>query len=438
MARFLKTFRKHRKAWLAVLTLLAMFSFVFLGSVGSISDLWLERSGRRNPVVVKTTKYGSIHESQLNYMLRQRGALHSFLRQLQVAVVSKGGRAEQVRAALMALGDSPVSEEAAVDDWLIMQKAEELGLRVSEKAVNDYLASLTEGKVGNEDVKRILKSLHLGQTQLFEMLRQELLARRLKDMFWVSLMAATPAQRWEYFLELNRRAKIEAVPIPVTKFVAQVLDPPETALREFFEKYKEKLPDPGSPEPGFKEPHRIDVEYFKARYESFIDPAAVTDQAIREFYEANKERLYRDLLPEEPKTEPPKTEAPKTEAPKTEPAKTEPAKTQAPKQGEAKRQAPAQPPAKTEAGKAGAAKTEAGKTGAAKSKPVAPEPAKASPPKSAPGKTSAAPRRSPFRFVSEQKVGPGQPAPKAQPPATQAGPSTPKTESAAPAPPAAS
>ena len=258
--------------------------------------------------MVKTTKYGSLTESQMAYLLRERGTLHSFFRQLQMAVVAKGGRAMQVYAALMAMGDSPVSEEAAVDDWLMMQKAEELGLRVSEKAVNDYLISLTEGKVGNEDVKKILTNLHLGQPQLFEMLRQELLAMRLKEMFGISLAATTPAQRWGYFLQLNRRAKIEAVPVAVTKFVAQVADPPETVLREFFDKYKGKLHEPMSPEPGFKEPHRIDVEYLKARYESFIDPAAVGDEAVREFYEANKDRLYRDLLPEEPKTELPKTE----------------------------------------------------------------------------------------------------------------------------------
>jgi hypothetical protein len=71
------------------------------------------------------------------------------------------------------------------------------------------------------------------------------------------------------------------------------------------------------------------------------------------------------------------------------------------------------------------------KTEAAKPAPVAPEPAKATPPKPTPDKkTAAAPRRSLFRFVSEQKGGSEQPAPKTQP-ASQAGPATPKTEAAA-------
>jgi len=426
---FMKTFRKHRKVMLAVLTLLAMLSFVFLPT---IMELMGTRGGRGNPVVVKTTKYGSLNERQLEMLLRQRQRLYTFLRQLAEMVRAKGGRGEAVREALSMFAGAPASEEAAIDDWLLARKAEESGLKVSQKAINDYLASLTEGKVGNADVKQILNRLRISQPQLFEALRQEMMSIRFHQMFWVSLAAATPAQRWEYFQQLNRRAKIEAVPIAVSKFADKVAPPSDEVLQAFFDKSKERLPDPNSPDPGFREPHRIDIEYFKATYQTFIDPAGVSEQAVRDYYEENKERLYKDMLPEAPppaapKAEPPKAETPKPEAGKTSgPAKEAP-KAEAPKSAPAKSEAPKSPPAGKEPAKSSPPKVEPPKVEPPKvelPKPVAPktEPPKSDAPKGkaatpSPGKGSAVPRRSPFRLVAEQKTVIPQPAAKTEPPA---------------------
>jgi hypothetical protein len=175
-------------------------------------------------------------------------------------------------------------------------------------------------------------------------------------------------------------------------------------LRAFFEKHKERLPDPNSPEPGFREPHRIDVEYFKANYETFVDLASVSDQAIRDYYEANKEQLYKDMLPEAPPSAAPKTETPKVEAPKAEPGKTS---------GPAKETPKAEPP-KSEAPKG---------TGTAPS----------------PSKGTSVPGRSPFRLVAEQKTVAPQPpakaqesAPKSDQPAAKSEPTGAKASPAAP------
>ncbi len=418
---FMKTFRRHRKVMLAVLTLLAMFSFVFLQT---IYDIMQTGRGRSNPVVVKTTKYGSINERQLDMMLRQRQRLYMFLRQLEGMVRVKGGRGEAVREALGIFGNAPASEEAAVDDWLLARKAEDEGLKVSQKAINDYLASLTEGKVGNQDVRQILDRLRISQPQLFEALRQEMLTIRFHQMFWVSLAATTPAQRWEYYQQLNRRAKIEAVPLAVSKFADKVAAPSDEVLRAFFEKSRERLPDPNSPEPGFREPHRIDVEYFKANYETFVDLASVSDEAVRDYYEANKEQLYKDMLPEAPPPASPKAETPKAEAPKAEPGKApgpakETPKAEPPKRGPAKSDTPKSSSPAAEPTKSSPPKAEPPKAEA--SKPAAPkvEPPKSVAPKGkgtipSPSKGTSVPRRSPFRLVAEQKTMTPAPPAKAQ------------------------
>lgn len=409
----MRTFRKHRKVLLAILTLLAMLSFVFLPTILEI----MHTGGRgRNPVVVKTTKYGSLTERQINGLVRQRQRLYAFLRQLHDVVRTKGGRGDAVREALNSFDGSPANEEATIDHWLQALRAEELGFKVSEKAVNEYLASLTEGKAGNDDVRQILQRMRMSQGQLFEALRLELLALRFAQTFWISLAAATPAQRWEYYQQLNRRAKIEAVPVSAAKFVDKVAPPSEEDLRAFFEKYKDRLPDPNSPDPGFREPHRVDLQYLKATVETFMDPGAVTEQAIRDYYEQNKDRLYRDSLPEAPVPATPKPESRQDEASK-------PAKTPKPE--------PTKPePTKPESAKPAASKPETSKPESPKSEPPkvdAPkvDPAKRTPPASAPGKTSETPRRSVFRLVADEKAAPAPPkldAPvKGEPSATSRG-----------------
>jgi hypothetical protein len=390
----MRTFRKHRKVLLAVLTLLAMLSFVFLPTISEIMQ-----TGRRgrNPVVVKTTKYGSLTERQVDGLLRQRQRLYAFLRQLHDVVRTKGGRGDAIREALNSFGASPANEEAAVENWLHAMRAEELGFKVSEKAVNEYLASLTEGKAGNDDVRQILQRMRMSQGQLFEGLRTELLALRFAQTFWISLAAATPAQRWEYYQQLNRKAKIEAIPVPAAKFVDKVAPPSEEDLRAFFEKYKDRLPDPNSPDPGFREPHRIDVQYLKATVETFMEPGAVTEQAIRDYYEENKDRLYKDALPEAPAPAAAKPEPAKPEPTNREPAKAELGKPASSKT-EPPRTEPAKPePAKAELGKPESSKTEPPKTDAPKAKPAKGDP-------SSSGKSSALPRRSLFRLVGEEKT----------------------------------
>jgi hypothetical protein len=58
MANFMKTFRKNRKLMFAFLTVMCMFAFVFLGSVGYDSS----RGRQANPIAVTTAKYGSLKQ----------------------------------------------------------------------------------------------------------------------------------------------------------------------------------------------------------------------------------------------------------------------------------------------------------------------------------------------------------------------------------------
>lgn len=365
MASLIKTIRRNQKLMLAGLTLMAMLSFVFLPVIGDILEL---RGGARDPVIVRTNKYGSLRRHDMEGLLWQRGRWTGFLRELQELLVAHGGR-----PFLLASGDrltflrvfpleevGPVTEESVVETWLLGLRAREMGLTVSNAVINQFISDLTEKRVPAQEIKRLLKGLQLSQTSLFEIARNELSALRLRQLLTVTMVpkmpfwdqdvfGMTPAQRWDYFCRLRRVASVEAVPIAAAQYVDEVPDPPQGELKSFFEQYKTRRPDPNSPEPGFREPHTIDVEYFKADLRAFVakvsaEPGAVSEEAIQAYYNQHKDEFrQRDWpttepppakTPEEPSKSPPepgKPEGPAPEPPGSAPAKAEPAKPSPPK-----------------------------------------------------------------------------------------------------------
>ena len=104
------------------------------------------------------------------------------------------------------------------------------------------------------------------------------------------LMNFTPAQLWEYHSRVKRSATVEVAAVPVERYAAKVPDPGNKTLEAFFDKYRDQYPDPNSPEPGFRVPKRITVQYFEANLEKLTDPKAVTAEEIEEEYQKEKER----------------------------------------------------------------------------------------------------------------------------------------------------
>ncbi len=277
---------------IATLGVLAMVAFVFLPIV-------LDRMGARtidDPVVVKTSKFGNLKRREIEMLQWQRQWVLNFLRRVQQAVDEKRVSEKSEKTGRMATAArqveqniGPATEQSVVDTWLCAQYAEQLGVVVSNRVVNGFIEELTESELTAGELEAIIESVGVSPQRFFPCLRHELLALRLQRMFAVSLAGTTPAQRWDYFTRLKRRADIEAVPVAVEKFVDKVADPPEKVLREFFEQHKENYAHPASPEPGFHEPYRIAVRYFRTDYEKFLAPDAVTDKEIEEYYQDHKE-----------------------------------------------------------------------------------------------------------------------------------------------------
>ena len=77
MASPFKIFRRHQKVWMAVLTVLAMFAFVFI--TAPVMDIF-SRTAAGDPVVVRTTKFGNLTASQLGNLEAVHRALVHFIK----------------------------------------------------------------------------------------------------------------------------------------------------------------------------------------------------------------------------------------------------------------------------------------------------------------------------------------------------------------------
>jgi hypothetical protein len=87
--------------------------------------------------------------------------------------------------------------------------------------------------------------------------------RQSVDEIHHSPSAATPDEFLKYFQQQRTTVAVNLLPVPVENFVAKVTaKPAEDSLRNLYERYKDNEPSPARRQPGFKEPRRIQVQYF--------------------------------------------------------------------------------------------------------------------------------------------------------------------------------
>jgi hypothetical protein len=326
MASPFTVFRRNQKIMLAVITVAAMFAFVFLDPLAR----YIGRNTQRADTVAVETRYGNLRESDL-YSLRQtRKIVEEFVRRLvETAIMGlvekKVVDPRQIsiemeinQALRFTVRSKPGTEEAAVETFVLARRAEQMGIVVSDNSINEFLKRITFDSLTSDQIAQIIaqlkpQGLPMSQGRLFDALRTELLAAEFTQMFEVGLAATPPAQRWDYFERVNRRASVELLALPVANFLSEVPDPKNAELREFFDKHKERIQQPGSPEPGFKQPKKAAFQYFKADYDKFVEraEAQVTDEQIQEFYEKNKHTRFRETqLPPESETPATKPQTP--------------------------------------------------------------------------------------------------------------------------------
>ncbi len=341
-----KIFRKHQKVLLVVAGLLAMIAFVILPIV--LQNLGM-RQGGDDPVVVSTTKYGDLTQRSLQNMRFRHECVIGFLSSVAGRLF---GLEDQVFRPVMEniLGSS--SEREIVNRWLMDKKANEIGIHVSDKSISEFLTNndnafvdfirrdptfarylpvLMQNKsleklTGNDfrDIFKTYQQQHITQDMLYDMLREELKVQEFERMFMTSIRGVPPGQRWDYYCRTHQQAQIECIAVPVAQFTDKIEKPDEKVLEDYFKQYKDNVANPYSPEPGFRAPQKIDIEYFQADLEKFAAPENVTDDEIQTYYEKdpktydemNKKVLLNEVEKANEKKEPAGKEGAKKKLPK--------------------------------------------------------------------------------------------------------------------------
>jgi hypothetical protein len=298
---------------MAVLVLVAMFSFIVLGTVGSQFG---GGTGDRNVnQVVGTWKFGEIKDGDFEQRLTDRAIANGFLQGVYNLVRENNVQPAHFEPQFGSNRPDDREREIAAA-ILFSKKAAELGITYSDEAINDFIQSITsDGKnvgLSQSQIRDLIGSFNyqgrrITEGRLFNALRTELAGRQVEKLFGLDSaidIAASPAQRWEYFRRLNRRVMAQVVPVKVADYLDQVPEPTEQQLVAFYEANKDRESSPYLPEVGFKQPQRVSFEYLKLDRTKFIEAAKkqVSEEDIRKRFESNKEH-YRDIADAEMTTD---------------------------------------------------------------------------------------------------------------------------------------
>lgn len=312
---------------------------------------------RANPVVVQWSK-GRLTEGDIAQLRREHRAVLEFVQRVVKLAMDKGatpqapglviGRDGQLQQIGLPLD---MSEGTVVNILLFEARGKEMGVRIDQAAMKDYLINLSGHRLKEGDfldlARQAVKDVDhvISVNGLFEALRKELVAQQARYMVGASTGNFSTGELWEYHKQLNLRYKIEAYPIEVEKLKEnfKVSDAKPKELEEIFEKGTDRVSDPDMPEPGFRQPHRISFGYCQVDFLPFLEMAKknVLESKVEETYKAGVDqgRFRKATLPGlPPVSAPTENPAPRDEKPQGE-------KPDGTKAGEAKPAESESPPA---------------------------------------------------------------------------------------------
>lgn len=267
-----EVFRRHQRKMLAVLAILAMFTFVLSDSLPRL--LGPSSSG---PDVEVATLFGrTVRRSDLNEMARQRNRANLFM------------------SALMPYSREGVfgglKERDLVDALILEKEADRLGMPADPITGREWLKARTAGRMNREMFEMLYSrfSSEISQEDLLADIANQ--ARIMKVRSLLGRPPVTPFDVFRAYQGQTERVTDKVVEIPVENFLDQVGEPSSAEVQETYDKYKDVLPDPTSETPGFKVPRQVQVEFVSidasARAREIRDK--LTDAELQAYYENHK------------------------------------------------------------------------------------------------------------------------------------------------------
>ncbi|HWE39159.1 MAG TPA: hypothetical protein VG406_21600 [Isosphaeraceae bacterium] len=244
-------FRRHQKKLLAIFALLAMFGFVVGGTLPQL--LSGRNPGGGDTEVVKL--YGKpVYRSEIAQMKSERALANQFLTALMH------------RRLAFFMGDfGPLDTRSMVDALILRHEAEALGIPANIALARDWLKELTGGELDDRAFNQILEEDFrdgVGGERLLTTLADQLRINKVLDIYGGTEALVTPLDLFEAYRDERETVSAKLVPVRVAEFLKDkaVGEPTDADVRALFDKYKDVLPDPDRPTPGFKAPRRVRLE----------------------------------------------------------------------------------------------------------------------------------------------------------------------------------
>jgi peptidyl-prolyl cis-trans isomerase D len=284
-------FRRHQRKLLAVFAILAMFGFVVADSLPRLLSGGPSRGA--NPVVV--TLYGrSVRQSDLDLMKLERSNANFFMAE----VTRQATRGLRVQPQFF--GD--LNNGSMVDALILQHEADRLGMPRGPEVAKDWLRERAPNLMTKTLFEQILSHFNnrvSGEQLLSEVANQ---IRLMKVRMLLAAPVVTPLDVFSAYRDQNERVSARAVGYRVEDFLSKISEPSAAQTQAHYDKYKDVLPDPERPTPGFKVPRQVQVEVLSIDGEALRRgiEAKLTEAELLSYYENRKaEFRHPSELPEQ-------------------------------------------------------------------------------------------------------------------------------------------
>ncbi|MDD5450879.1 MAG: SurA N-terminal domain-containing protein [Desulfovibrionales bacterium] len=254
--------RRHTRAWLIKIILVAVILVFIFWGVGTIRARRADMVAEVNGLIITRADYQRAYNNALkNYQQIYGDALPGDL--------------------LKKMNLDKVVLDGIIKDVLAQEGAAGLGIRVSDEEINEYIHSMPVfnegGRFSEERYRGILENARLTPAAFEEDLRKELLWAKVADTLG-RLAKVSDDEVWNAFQYANRRINLAYIPFTAAAFKNQV-KVEEPALRQYFTGHQED----------YRVPARVRVRLARFLFKDYAPKVNVSPAAVENYYKSNTE-----------------------------------------------------------------------------------------------------------------------------------------------------
>ncbi|MFZ5993406.1 MAG: SurA N-terminal domain-containing protein [Thermodesulfobacteriota bacterium] len=254
--------RRHTRAWLIKIILVAVILVFIFWGVGTIRARRADMVAEVNGLIITRADYQRAYNNALkNYQQIYGDALSGDL--------------------LKKMNLDKVVLDGIIRDVLAQEGAAGLDIRVSDEEINEYIRSMPVfnegGRFSEERYRGVLENARLTPAAFEEELRKELLWAKVADTLG-RLAKISDDEVWNAFQYANRRINLAYVPFTAAAFKNQVrVEAP--ALRQYFTGHEED----------YRVPARVRVRLARFLFKDYAPKVNVSPAEVENYYKSNTE-----------------------------------------------------------------------------------------------------------------------------------------------------